>query len=271
MMMLRNFPGRVARRVAASAGFDLVRHDTGILARLHAHGLRPATVIDVGAALGEWSREAVAVFPEARFVLVEPVAEFSPALIATTAMIPRAILVQSAAADEPGVRTFHVHDDLVGSSLLNEREGAEVDGESRAVEVTTVDALVSEHSLEPPFLLKVDVQGAEADVLRGAALTLSQTVAVVCETSFFDFFLGGVSFASLIADMHERGFCVYDVANLARRPLDDALSQADLTFVPAESSLRAEHVYARPEQRAAQTATFSRSIRRRLQRAAGAR
>ena len=59
----------------------------------------------------------------------------------------------------------------------------------------------------------------------------------------------------------------YDIGNLARRPLDGALSQADVFFVPESSPARREHVYAAPDQRAAQTAEFAAAIRRRIDRA----
>jgi hypothetical protein len=38
--------------------------------------------------------------------------------------------------------------------------------------------------------------------------------------------------------MHEREFVVWDVLALGRRPLDAALAQIDLVFVPERSPLR---------------------------------
>jgi FkbM family methyltransferase len=238
---------------------------------MRAGGARPQTIIDVGAALGDWSREAARVFPDARFVLVEPVREFDPALDAAAAAIGRATVVRAAAGRVVGEGTLHVHPDLVGSSLFREREGEHVDGEPRNVPMTTVDTLVEQHELEPPFLLKVDVQGAEAAVLEGATTAFEDMVGVICEVSFFDFFVGGVPFDALVAGMRARDFCVYDISNLARRPLDGALGQADVAFVPVNSPLRSEHVYALPRQRAAQTAEFARAVQRRIQRASGAK
>jgi FkbM family methyltransferase len=258
---------RIPRKLAAAAGFELVRRDAGALRRLQRNGIRPATVIDVGAALGDWSRECAGVFPDASYLMVEPLEEFAPALESTASSIASAAFVQAAVAEHEGERTFNVHEDMVGSSLLREREGEHVDGRPRTVKVTTVDALVQEHDLQPPFLLKVDVQGAEAVVLAGAVEALRLADAVLLETSFFGFFVGGIPFESLVAQMADAGFVVYDIENLARRPLDDALSQADVTFVRADSVTRSKHVYARPEQRAAQTAEFARAIRRRIERA----
>jgi FkbM family methyltransferase len=258
---------RVPRKLAAAAGFDLVRRDEGSLARLAAAGIEPRSVLDVGAALGDWSRACAAVFPAAHYVLVEPLAEFRPSLDATAAAIRSALIVEAAVGEAVGKRMINVHPDLVGSSLLREREGEHVDGTPRPVIVTTVDQLVREHGLEPPFFLKVDVQGAEREVVAGANSTLAAADAVICEVSFFGFYYDGTPFEELIRTMRDSGFVIYDIGNLARRPLDGALSQADVLFVPESSPARREHVYAAPDQRAAQTAEFAAAIRRRIDRA----
>lgn len=264
-MPTRQLLRRVPRRLAAAAGFDLVRRDEGTLARLAAAGVEPRSVIDGGAALGDWSRQCAAAFPGARYVLVEPLEEFGPALAATAAAIG-AEIVEAALAAEEGKRTLNVHPDLVGSSLLREQEGPDVDGEPRDVRTVTVDGLVESFALDPPFLLKLDVQGAEGEALAGAAATLASAAAVVVETSFFGFYHGGTPFEELVATLQRAGLVVYDLGNLSRRPLDGALAQADVVFVPEGSPARREHVYAAPAQRAAQTAEFTAAIRRRIER-----
>ena len=233
------------------------------LAALRRHGIVPSTVIDAGAALGDWTRACRGVFPNARYLLAEPVAEFADALRGASDLHGVEV-VQAALAAEPGARVLHVHRDLVGSSLLHEREGPEVDGEPRQVRVTTLDGLVADAAAAAPFLVKLDVQGAELDVLRGGTTTLAQAVAVLLEVSFFGFFHGGATFADVVAAMHAHGFAAYDVSGLAYRPLDGALAQADVLFVPESSPARREHAYATRAQRAAQDAAFAATVRRRL-------
>ena len=58
---------------------------------------------------------------------------------------------------------------------------------SVTVPVMTLDALVSELDLKPPFLIKMDVQGAEAKVLRGARRVLTETLAIISEADIADF------------------------------------------------------------------------------------
>ncbi len=256
---------RVGRKALSLTGLSVQRAGDPF-AGLVAAGLAPRTILDVGAALGDWSRTAVKAFPAARVVLVEPLAEFAPVLRSLAGTLARADVVEAAAGAKAGERTFNVHEDLVGSSLLRESEGPQVDGVPRTVRTVALDDLANELGLEPPHLLKLDVQGAELDALAGATRVVGASLAVHVEVSFFPFFQGGATFEAVVAALREHGFVVYDVLNLARRPLDGALAQADLLFVPEGSPARREHSYAFPAQRARQNEQFAAAIRRRIER-----
>jgi FkbM family methyltransferase len=251
-----------ARRSARVLGYDLTPRELPLLARLGRFDVAPATVIDVGAATGAWSIECHRVFPQARYVLLEPLAEFTPALEGVVAALGSADHIAAAAAAEPGELTFNVHRDLFGSSLLSEAEGPAVDGAPRTVPVVTLDAIAAERGLAGPFLLKLDVQGAELKVLSGAESLLADAVAAVLEVSFFEFFHGGPLAHEVVAWMVERGFVIYDIDDRIYRPLDGALSQANVTFVQERGPFRSDHRYATPEQRAAQDAVLARAARR---------
>ena len=139
--------------------------------------------------------------------------------------------VLAAAGAASGTATFHVHTALDGSSLLNEVEGTVVDGVSREVPVVTIDRVCAEKSLKGPYLMKLDLQGAELQVLAGAQRTLSDTDAILLEVSLFGFLIGGPQFYDIVARMKELGFVAYDMCGTLYRPLDNALAQVDLVFV----------------------------------------
>jgi len=77
------------------------------------------------------------------------------------------------------------------------------------VPATTLDALVKELSLKPPFLLKLDVQGAEAAALSGARHFLEDCSVVVCEADIDDF-------NDINALLVGAGFFLYDLTALQR-------------------------------------------------------
>lgn len=236
-------------------GFDVRRHSrrevprasmAGGLRQLTRLGFEPSTVIDVGVAYQ--TPELYQLFPKADILLIEPLAEFEPFLRRICSQY-KAQYVLAAAGESAGSAILHVHRDKDGSSLMREIEGASVDGSPREVPVTTIDQQCAERKLHGPFLIKIDVQGAEFQVLAGAARALRETEAVILEVSLFAFYVGGVQFHDAIAKMKELGFVAYDVCGFLYRPLDDALSQVDMIFVREDGRFRKSHAYATPDQR----------------------
>jgi FkbM family methyltransferase len=75
------------------------------------------------------------------------------------------------------------------------------------VSATTLDILCKQS--QPPFLLKLDVQGAEEEALSGAADTLKSTHVVICEADIADF-------RKIDNMLNEHGFVLYDVTMLNR-------------------------------------------------------
>lgn len=218
----------------------------GALRQLARIGLAPNTVIDVGAA--SHTQELYEAFPRSAMLLIEPLVEFEPALRKICATYD-AQYVLAAAGERSGVATLNVHPGLFGSSLLNEVEGAAVDGTPREVSIVTIDQVCAEKGLRGPYVIKADVQGAELQVLAGATQTLRDTEAVILEASLFGFYLGGPQLYDVISRLKEFGFVAYDIYGFLYRPLDDALSQLDIVFVREESALRKSHAYATAKQR----------------------
>ncbi len=204
------------------------------LARIRDLGIAPKTIFDIGVATG--TRGLYDVFPDVRYVLVEPLDEAQTFVQRLVDEHPGSIGIQAAAGRAPGEGTFTVEPGLSGSSFLLKHKN----GVPRQVKIVTVDDLVKEHALEGPFLLKLDVQGFELEVLAGAEETLKDTVAVIAEASLWAD-VKGKGMATLISLMtwfNDHGFVLYDIAQIVRRQLDGAISETDLVFCPANSPLR---------------------------------
>jgi FkbM family methyltransferase len=213
-------------------------------------GFNPQSVIDVGAATGTFALYET--FPEARHLLIEPLEENRAHLEKVVAGLKNAEYIIAAATKETGTVTFNVHADFDGSSLYSECEDTDVNGVPRTVPAVMLDNLYEDRRLQGPVLIKIDVQGAELDVLRGASKLLDITEYVVLETSLFCFFVGGPQFYDVVSFMKERGFVVYDILEYSYRLLDGAMSQVDLVFVKEDGFFRKHHFYATKEQREAQ-------------------
>lgn len=209
------------------------------LAHLRSLGLEPRTVIDVGVGYG--TPPLYEAFRGAKLLLIEPLEEFR-SVLEDAARRFEADFVLAAAGERSGRITINVHPYLEGSSLLTERD--DTGGiTARDVDQVTIDDAVRERGLDGPFLVKVDVQGAELEVLRGASRTLDSTDVVLLEVSLFQFVEGGPQLHDVVEFMRERGFVAYDIFGGHTRPLDGALAQIDMAFVREDGRFRQNHSY----------------------------
>ena len=143
--------------------------------------------------------------------------------------------------------SFFVHADMSGSSAYPQQEGALLDGEEVKVPVRRLDGIIPT-GIPRPALLKIDTQGAELEVVRGATRLLDEIDVVVAETSFHEFRKGTPEISEVIAEMGRLGFVPYEVIEGFYRPIDNALAQIDIAFVPRDSRLRAHQAAFSPEQ-----------------------
>jgi FkbM family methyltransferase len=228
--------------VLAPLGFTLARrHElasavedrwrmSAALRRAAMLGVQPASIIDLGAAVGEWSQLAHSIFPDADCVLVEPLLERATALRAFCEQHPRMRHIAVAAGASQGQVLFDVSSDLDGSGVYGGTSGSS----ARLVPVETVDAIVRVQGLRPPFLLKLDTHGYELPILAGAAETLAHTALIVMEVYNFSISPTAVPFWEICATLATRGFRPADVCGLMHRPRDRIFWQADFFFLPAK-------------------------------------
>lgn len=249
---MKQFLKNQVKKISRTFGFEITRKNiyratkAGFLQHISRLGFRPQTVIDVGAAFGTF--ELYETYPDATHLLIEPLEEFGDALKAITQKY-KAQYVLAVAGAKSGSTVINVHPDLVGSSSLKETEGIRADGIPREVLVVTIDDICHEKNLKRPYLLKVDVQGAELDVLEGAKKVLKNSELVILEVSLFKFMVNGPQFYDVVSYMKDRSYVVYDIIDHLYRPLDGALGCVDLAFVKENGQFRKEHFYATREQR----------------------
>lgn len=203
-------------------------------------GFKPATVIDVGVAWG--TPEIYDVFPDAYYVLVEPVPALEDALKSLMKQL-RGEYHLCAAGSETGEVELIIPEGMDGSSIVQNPEWNTL-GRRTIVPLRRLDDIVPANP-EGPLLIKTDVQGADIDVIRGAERLLEAADVVVMEVQMFR--AVGVyednQFTQVIEHMKSRGFVTYDVLEYLTRPRDGALGQLNLAFVKENGPFRAHHLW----------------------------
>ena len=201
--------------------------------RLSAQGFTPQRVFDVGAHVGDYARICRDVWPHVTIVGFEP--RQQAAAVFRSQMDENMTLYEALLG--PKVRESVVlHEADTASSVLDEQVGQGHPGVLHPM--LTVDTVVaSDFSGRGPDLLKLDVQGYELEVLKGAEDTLGSVEVILAEVNLLDIHIGVPLLAELSSWLVERGFVAFDICGLTRRPLDDVLWQADMLFVCEDSFL----------------------------------
>lgn len=192
-------------------------------------GFRPMTVVDVG--VGGGTPDLYQAFPKAYLVLVEPLEEFFEAARKILAeregtLIPVALGRQEERRKILVQGKWMERSSFFARSKVEQMEDA---ASPREIAVTTLDALLAKYAWQPPFGLKIDTEGAELEVIRGARSFLKQTAFVIVETNMLDRFPGTYSFAELIGVLDTAGFRFCDILDIARTPSAEVLF-VDLVF-----------------------------------------
>jgi FkbM family methyltransferase len=225
------------------------------LRHLASLGFSPSVVVDVGTAFGTF--ELLRVFPNSQYLWVEPLREFEQDLKRLAAQYRGEYVMRACGAQGSDV-IMHVHPNLTGSSILCETEGPDADGTPRQVPMSRLDDLLEGHQMEGDLLLKVDVQGAELEVLEGAGHLLPRFDVVILEVSLFHFLKTNPDLHDVVVYMKHKGFVAYDIVGGANRLLDGAVAYKDIVFVKEAGRFRQSHRWATPDQRRAYIAEYRR-------------
>lgn len=204
--------------------------------RLAAKGWRPAGIIDVGAYEGAWTRMVRGIFSGVPVLMVEAQKSKAARLEAMCSELGGVSLASAVLAAEAGKEvTFYEME--TGSSYFPERSNAP---RTATTYVTrTLDEVAA--SLEGSLFLKVDVQGAELEVLAGGFGTLDRSEVVQLEVPFVSYNEGAPTLLDVMHFMNEREFVPIDVSGFSR-PNGIDLVQADFLFVRRGSSLRPDFI-----------------------------
>lgn len=197
-------------------------------------GLRPDVVLDVGANRGQFTLLVKGLLPGATVVAFEPVEQARTVLGKVVGDLGGVTIVPTACGADHAATGMNVAQDDDNSSLLvpSERQLGLHPGSSTVrrvpTEVAPLDDLVDRRVVRGVSLLKVDVQGTELDVLRGATGLLEVLTYVYVEMSFIERYVGQSAPAEIVRLLDRSGFALLHLHNPIPAPA--GLVQVDALF-----------------------------------------
>ena len=201
-------------------------------------GFNPSVVIDVGAQVG--TDALYQAFPFARHIMIEPVEEHKENLMKLASCLKNAEVVIAAAYSRSGETYLSLSDNFNYSNIIDDDSGGDYTS-TRKIPCITIDDLCVDRQLNGPYLIKIDVDDKELEVLKGMTETLKYSECVIVETIFFG--EGPNYFFTVVEFMKNHGFVIYDMVELVYRPLDLALWQVDTIFVKKNGQFRKFDTY----------------------------
>lgn len=194
----------------------------------------PITVLDVGANEGQTIHRVLKEFPAATVHSFEPAPETFSLLERIARHEPRARAYPVACGASTGSVKFHVTGNHWCSSVLPPSElGQRLYGDwyttKKVIDVPMVrlDDWARQHGVTSVDLLKVDAQGYDLEVLKGAVGLLPQVKAINCECQFAPEYEGCASFSQIDRFLVEHGFALHQLHEVNERGDEEQTTYGD--------------------------------------------
>ena len=162
-------------------------------------------VLDIGAAAGDWSGHVKEFNPDAKFTLIEP-NKLHNERLKSFGTVHNVYL-----SDEAKEKDFYVCQDpfqQTGNGFFKERSN--VPFKKTIVKTTKLDQVVD----ETYDLIKLDVQGAELEVIKGGMITIQKAKWLQIEIPLFEYNIGAPNMYSLLGNLKAIGFYPFDIAQI---------------------------------------------------------
>ena len=202
-------------------------------------GFTPKTIVDCGAAWGEWSGMIRGYFPES-FIIGVDANRWSEGKIINTN-----VTYFDALSDEDGKEmifyknkssldsnTFCTGDSLFRENTIHYNDSNIV---KELVKTKTLKSILKEQNCEKVDLLKIDTQGSELIIMKGLGDFIKDIEFIELECSIVEFNVGGPSFVEILNFLKEY-FDIFEIPSTLR--VNGFLYQMDVIFKNKNSKIK---------------------------------
>jgi len=186
-----------------------------------------STVYDIGANKGEWSKELSKTLPEAKFYLFEANEKNKKKLKDSGFEY----FINCLSHSEGTAEFFEVGG--TGDSIYKEESEVYSSVKPKIIRTTTLDKLQESKNLKKPDFIKIDTQGSEIDILKGASSIIKTCKLIQLEISITQTNLNAPTIGEYLDFMKEIDFIPLDIIEKHNR-FKTELSQVDILFLRKE-------------------------------------
>jgi FkbM family methyltransferase len=188
-------------------------------------GVAVTKVLDIGAHIGEWYQQFNSIFPDANVLSVEANFECMDELkLANPNSICACVAGTDSLSREFFLPKFGASSNT-GASMYVERSYLYDDAQKINVRTMSLDSLAEGRCFD---YIKLDVQGAELEILSGSIKTFKDASFVQIELSLVQYNENSPLFAEVCAFMHHHNFFLYNITELMF--YQGKLTQMDVIF-----------------------------------------
>ena len=181
------------------------------------NGFRPRTILDIGAYHGEWTLAVRKIFPDSHFLMIEANPEKHEILDSVCKTVKNVDSEIALLSSESNVQKELTLCETA-SSILEEFNAPGTRKVSLAT--SSLDDLLRKRSIAHVDFMKLDVQGYELEVLKGASKCMESCEVILTEVSLIALHKDCPIMADVVRFMDDAGFCAYDICGVAaRRPV----------------------------------------------------
>jgi FkbM family methyltransferase len=194
-------------------------------------GFTPQHIVDVGANHGAWTREALRYFPDAHYTLLEPQNWLKKSFQDILDANSKVQYYPVGAGEKEGFFHFTIVDRDDSCSFRYSQEEAKAAGfEQIEIPVVTLNSLLSNSALPVPDIIKIDAEGLDVAVLKGASGFFGKTEIFMVEAGVVNKSFDN-SFLKLINFMDEKDYRLFEITDLNRPFQPQVLWLVELVFV----------------------------------------
>ena len=185
------------------------------------------TVYDIGANQGHWSINAKSYLPEAKFYLFEASNYYEERLQNTKLDFFIELL-----SDEVGKEVDFYDSTASGESYYKENTIWNINFIPKKILTNTIDNFVLTNNIPLPEFIKLDTQGSELDILKGASDTMKNVKVILTEMPIIEYNEGAPDIQEYLNYFDKAGF--YPMNLEQAHHLDNVLVQIDIVFLRKE-------------------------------------